>query len=621
MIGILDSLLTRARVTQPQKPVGTRFPFFRRSRAGEIVDHDRALALTAVWDCVRIISESLSSLPWQVFSRRGDGGRDRKVDHRVDELLNHQANPETTAMDFRATLIAHVLLWGNGYAEIDKTRSGSVIALWPLAPDRVLPGRLDDGRLAYEVQQSSGDRVVIPADRMLHFRGLGFDGIQGYDVITVVGQAMGLGLGMDGYASDFFGNGAHPGGIVHHPGQPTEATIKRLQDSLDRKTGVGNWLRPLLLEDGMKWETVGLSPEAAQMIESRRFGVAEIARIFRMPLHKLAELDRSTKANIEAQGIEFVTDTLLPWAVRLEQEVNAKLVRIDVRSRRLFSRHKFAGLLRGDVKARGEFYKILLGNGVASVNEVRAFEDMNPIKGGDIHLVPMNMQDIEDAGAAPAGQGEQGPPGATGADGQDGQQGTQGEPGAAGRAGVRGERGDIGDIGERGPQGAKGAEGEPGRDGQPHGPAIRRLLRATVQKICKIEAGTVETAYKRNGPSEFATWCESFYDEHRTHMTDKIWDTALSLVEVAQGGEADKQAKRTLRTLVESFSTSRCFESLEEIGRSPNVPALLASWRTDRVDADLAELMLSFAAPFLFGIPVDGPTIEEEQGNAKCIGG
>lgn len=613
MVGILDSLVSRARVTQPQKPVGTRFPFFRRSRAGELVDHDRALALTAVWDCVRIISESLGSLPWQVFSRRTDEGRDRRSEHPVDELLNHKANPETTAIDFRATLIAQVLLWGNGYAEIDKTRSGRVIALWPLAPDRVLPGRLDDGRLAYEVQQSSGDRVVIPADRMLHFRGLGFDGIQGYDVITVVGQAMGLSLGMDGYASDFFGNGAHPGGIIEHPGEPDDATIARLRKELDKKVGLGQWLRPMLLPDGMTWKTVGLSPEAAQMIESRRFGVAEIARIFRMPLHKLAELDRSTKANIEAQGIEFVTDTLVPWAVRFEQEVDAKLVRIGAGSRRLFSRHKFAGLLRGDVKARGEFYKILIGNGIASVNELRALEDMNPIEGGEIHLVPLNMQDIEDAGGTPSvGQGEPGP---AGADGQPGPQGDPGTDGAAGRAGVRGERGDAGDVGDRGPQGVKGPQGEAGTDGQPYGPAIRRLLRATVLKICKIEAGTVESAFKRNDPSEFVTWYESFYEEHRSHMADRIWDTLLSLIELAECREAGKNVKRRLHERIESFVDVRCTQSaiqLHDALKEDCVPALLESWREGRADADSSELMQIVAMSTLFGVMADGQTLEEE---------
>ncbi len=596
MVGILDRLITRARITQPQKPVGARFPFFRRSRAGELVDHDRAMALTAVWDCVRIISESLAALPWQVFSRRADGGRDRQADQVVEELLNFEANSETSAMDFRATLIAHVLLWGNGYAEIDKTRTGRILALWPLAPDRVEPGRLDDGQLAYKVQQATGDIVVIPADRMLHFRGLGFDGIKGYDVITVVGQAMGLGLGMDGYAADFFGNGAHPGGIIEHPGDPTDETIKRLQDALDKKVGLGNWLRPLLLPDGMKWQTVGLSPEAAQMIESRRFGVAEVARIFRMPLHKLAELDRSTKANIEAQGIEFVTDTLLPWATRLEGEVNRKLLRGTKQGRRLFSKHKFAGLLRGDVKARGEFFSAMLDRGVWSVNEVRALEDQNPIKGGDVHLVPLNMQNIENAG-----QGEDSSPGTQGEPGKDGEDGQQGEPGTDGQQGQRGERGDAGDVGDRGSQGQKGQQGESGRDGQAYGPAIQRLLRECVQKLCRMEAGTVGAAHKRHDAAEFITWSEAFYDEHRAHMADKLWNTVLSLVELASGAAVSKNVKQGLRNVVESHVAARCMRSIDEIRKATDIPGLLETWRNGRIEADCDDLIRSLAIPILTG--------------------
>ncbi|KKN27506.1 hypothetical protein LCGC14_0863900 [marine sediment metagenome] len=584
MVGILDRLINRARITQPQKPVGTRFPFFRRSRAGELVDHDRALTLTAVWDCVRIISESLAALPWQVFSRRADGGRDRQADQTVDELLNFEANSETSAMDFRATLIAHVLLWGNGYAEIDKTRTGRILALWPLAPDRVEPGRLDDGQLAYRVQQATGDIVVLPADRMLHFRGLGFDGIRGYDVITAVGQAMGTALAMDGYAADFFGNGAHPGGVLEHPDKLGEGGEDAIRASILKSTGPGNWLSPFILEQGMKWTSIGLSPEAAQMIESRRFGVAEIARIFRMPLHKLAELDRSTKANIEAQGIEFVTDTLLPWAVRLEQEVNRKLLPRGGR-RRLFTKHKFAGLLRGDVKARGDFFSAMLDRGVWSVNEVRALEDQNPIKGGDVHLVPLNMQNIEDAGKAPDTPGVQGEPGTDGVPGQDG------EPGVNGADGTDGQR---------------GQHGESGRDGQAYGPAIQRLLRECVQKLCRMEAGTVEAAHKRHEAAEFVTWSEAFYGEHRVHMTDKLWNTVLSLVELAQGREAGKNAKRNLRTVIESFVTVRCMQSLDEIRESSDMAGLIESWRNGRIDADSDQLMRSLAMPLLFGVVADG---------------
>lgn len=609
MIGLLDSIITRARLTKPQKPVGSRFPFIRRARSGVLIDHDRALTLTAVWDCVRIISESLGSLPWQVFSRRAGGGRDRQADHPVDVLLNFKANPETTAMDFRTALIGHTLTWGNAFAEIEKTRGGRVLALWPLAPDRVLPGRLDDGRLAYKVQQATGDIIVIPADRMLHFRGLGFDGIQGYDVITAVGQAMGTALAMDSYAADFFGNGAHPGGVLEAPDELGEGGADEIRAQLRDQAGQGSWLSPLVLEQGLKWKNIGLSPEAAQMIESRRFSVAEIARIFRMPLHKLAELDRSTKANIEAQGIEFVTDTLLPWAVRLEQEVNAKLLQQRGGSRRLFTKHKFAGLLRGDVTARSEFFSAMLDRGVWSINEVRALEDQNPIEGGDVHLVPLNMTTLKNAGKAPlvakGDKSEPGPQGDEGEKGERGRTGAGGIEGAKGEHGEQGARGDAGDFGDRGPQGPKGQQGEAGRDGQAYGPAIQSLLRDCVQKLCRMEAGTVEAAHKRHDAAEFATWSETFYDEHRIHMADKLWTTTVSLVEFAKGGEVGKNAKRALRRVIESHVAVRCMQSIDEIRETSDMPVLLETWRNGRIETDSEQLMRLLAMPLLFGEVTD----------------
>ena len=702
MIGLLDAIVSRARLTSPQEVNNKRTPFVRRTRAGVVVTPDIALTYAAIWACTRIISETLATVPWFVLKRVSPDVRERQDNNPVELLLNRKSNRETTAFDFKQTIFAHVLLWGNGYAEIDRSRSGVPRALWLMAPDRVRPGRLDDGSLAYEVQQSNGDNVILPASRVLHFRGLGFDGVEGYSVVEVGAQSMGLGMAMERYGSEFFGNGAHPGGVLEHPNQLDDETHERMRKSLLETTGAGNWLSPLILEDGIKWQSIGLKPSDAQVIESRKFQITEVARWFRIQPHKLADLERATIANIEQQNIEFVTDTIMPWAVRFEQEVDTKLLGEP----KVFSRFKLDGLLRGDIKSRNEAHKIGREWGWLSANDIRTREDMNPIpadQGGDVYLVPMNMQSSErllddpeppsggqqglqgDTGAdgsdgadgqdgqpgergerghtglqgesgmagsdGQGGQsGEQGEAGAAGADGHDGEQGLRGEvgndgadgavgqagqpgesgmdgsegqqgeqglqgesgaDGAAGQDGQRGERGergecgDSGDTGDRGERGAKGQQGESGRDGQAYGPAIRNLLRECVQKLCRTEAGMVEAAWKRGESQDFPAWCEPFYDRHRAHMTEKLWNTVLSLVELAGGQKAGRKTKRNLRTVIESYVAVRCMQSLDEIRESSDMAGLFESWRDDRIAADSEQLMRSLAMPVLLGVVAD----------------
>lgn len=400
-VGLLRNILDRLslrRLTQ-NIPIGEwRRPFVYRTDSAVIVDEDRALNYAAVWACVRIISETLAAMPWPVLEKRPDGRRERLEDHAVHALLNSRANIDTTAFDFKQALIAHVLTWGNGYAEIDRSANGTISNLWQLAPDRVTPTRGEDGELVYEVRETSGDLTVLPRNRVLHFRGLGFDGVQGYSVIQMAAQSIGLGMATERFGNDFFGNGAHPSGVLSHPNRLDEASIANMRDSLKQATGAGKWLNPLILEEGMTWMPTGIPPDQAQFLESRKFQINEIARWFRVPPHKLADLERATFSNIEQQAIEFVTDTIMPWAVRFEQEVNTKLL---PRQPDVFTKINLNGLLRGDIKSRYDAYAVGRNWGWLSANDVRRLEDLNPIEGGDEYLAPLNMTLLDKVGEDP----------------------------------------------------------------------------------------------------------------------------------------------------------------------------------------------------------------------------
>lgn len=481
MLLVLGALkrLFRRRPIPPGSVGGSRIVFRGRSRAGVPVDHDIALTYSAVWACVRIISETLASVPWNVMQHRADGGRERKPDSRTDHLLTHQANPETTAFDFKQTLIAHALTWGNGYAAIDRGPNGNINWLWQLSPDRVTPGRMPDGELVYEVRPEKGDRVVLPAHNVLHFRGLGWDGIVGYSVIEMAAQSLGLGLATERFGAEFFGNGAHHCGILVHPNKLGDEAYTRLKESLVEGGGIAGaaWNRPLILEEGMEWKSLGIPPDNAQFLETRRFQVDEVGRWFRVPIFKLQEMkDAAIRANVEHSSIEFVTDTLLPWSVRYENEVNVKLLSGQTRQG-VYLRINLDGLLRGDLKSRYEAYAVGRQWGWLSANNVRAMEDMNPIpaeQGGDEYMVAVNMQS---GGAIVQGQpgkdGEPGPaggkgdPGEAGARGADGEAGDRGLQGVAGEPGAIGPHGETGEIGPRGELGAVGLRGEIGTPGAP----------------------------------------------------------------------------------------------------------------------------------------------------------
>jgi len=360
--------------------------------SGVAVNEYTALNISAVWSAVTQISGTIASLPLPLYKRIPGGGKERDVDHPTYKLLMSTPNDEMTAMIFRETLQQHVLLWGNGYAEIIRDNSDRPTELYLLSPDMVEPYR-DPGskQIRYRVTQDDGKQVVLEAHRVFHVPGLGFDGIKGYSVIRKARESLGLALATERFGSSFFGNGAWPGIVAQHPGKLSEEAHKRLKNSLNDTLRGGGAHSLIVTEEGIKIEKAGIPPEDAQFLETRKFQISEIARWFNIPPHKLRDLDRATYSNIEQQEIEWVVDLRL-WLVRWEQECNRKLIR-PLEQKRQFYEHLVEGLLRGDIASRFNAYAIAKNWGWMSTDDIRERENMNPLPNGagKIYLVPQNM--------------------------------------------------------------------------------------------------------------------------------------------------------------------------------------------------------------------------------------
>jgi HK97 family phage portal protein len=362
--------------------------------AGIQVTETRALNCAAVFAAVRLISESVASLP-AILYERIDDGKQRATEHPTYVLLHDTPNPEMTAFSFHESLQGQSLMRGNGYAEIERNGAGKPLALWPLPPDRVKPRRDANGRRYYEVQTASGVRN-LPAENIIHIPGLGFDGTVGYDVLSLARESLGLTLGVEKSGAKYFGNGSRPGGVLEVPGRLSEDARKNLKESFaELHQGLSNAHRLAVLEEGMKWAATGNTPEEAQFLETRRFQTVEVCRWFNVPPHMLRDLDRATFSNIEHQGIDFVTYTLRPWLIRREQEFNRKLLTAAER-KTMFFEHLVDALLRGDTQSRYAAYSVALNNGFASPNDIQRWENRNPINVPEadqyrraVNLVPM----------------------------------------------------------------------------------------------------------------------------------------------------------------------------------------------------------------------------------------
>lgn len=362
---------------------------------GKAVTPQNSVSSTAVWAAVRIISESIATLPLRVY-QRGVDGRSIATDHPLYPLLHDRPNVRQTAVEFREQQLASLLLWGNAYAWIERYPSGRPRQLWPLRPDKIVVKvdltTSDDPipALVYVVQSHDNNQVVYGSDDVLHVRGLSSDGMMGLSPIAVHRDAVGLEMAQREFGARFFGNNARPGGLLKVAGRLSSDAASRLKQSWESAhRGLENSHRVAVLEEGVEWQSMGMPLQDAQYVEQRRFSIEEIARIFRVPLHLMGDLQRATYSNIEHQSIEFVVHTIRPWVVRLEQAFNSLLYPSE--RAQLYVEHSVDALLRGDLKGRYDAYAVGRSWGWLSVNEIRQLENLNGVGAdGDTLVQPLN---------------------------------------------------------------------------------------------------------------------------------------------------------------------------------------------------------------------------------------
>ena len=405
-MGILSGLFW-SRDKPENRTVGSSYAFYLgSSSAGKAVTERSAMQMTAVYACVRILSEAIAGLPLHLYRHNSEGGKEKAVDHPLYRLLHDEPNPEMSSFVFRETLMTHLLLWGNAYSQIIRNGKGEIVALYPLMPNKMSVNRDANGRLYYEYTRSTEEAPTMkgstvrlsPAD-ILHIPGLGFDGLVGYSPIAMTKNAIGLAIATEEYGSKFFANGAQPSGVLEHPG--TLKDPSRVRDSWQSTFGgSGNANKVAVLEEGMKYTPISISPEQAQFLETRKFQINEIARIFRVPPHMVGDLEKSSFSNIEQQSLEFVKYTLDPWVVRWEQSIQRALLRPEEK-RDYFVKFNVEGLLRGDYQSRMNGYATARQNGWMSANDIRELENFDRIPaedGGDLYLINGNMTKLSDAG-------------------------------------------------------------------------------------------------------------------------------------------------------------------------------------------------------------------------------
>ena len=408
-MGIFTRRNNRSRDNPKNGLSGSQYSFFfGGTTSGKAVNERSSMQMTAVYACVRILSEAIAGLPLHLYRYTDDGKKEKAIDHPLYRILHDEPNPEMSSFVFRETLMSHLLLWGNAYAQIIRNGKGEVIALYPLMPNRMTVDRDSTGKLYYKYSKGSDESNVLgkpqevtlsPSD-VFHIPGLGFDGIVGYSPIAMAKNAVGMAIACEEYGASFFANGAAPGGVLEHPG--TIKDPKKVKESwTSTYAGTGNAHKIAVLEEGMKYTPISISPEQAQFLETRKFQINEIARIFRVPPHMVGDLEKSSFSNIEQQSLEFVKYTLDPWVVRWEQSI-ARLLFNEAEKKSLFAKFNVDGLLRGDYVSRMNGYAIGRQNGWMSANDIRELEDLEPIpseQGGDLYLINGAMLQLKDAGA------------------------------------------------------------------------------------------------------------------------------------------------------------------------------------------------------------------------------
>jgi len=361
-----------------------------RTSSGMKVSADHAMRLAAVYACVRILSETMASLPITVYRQRSDGGKDKDTSHWLYRLLAKHPNRFQNPFEWREMLQGHLVLRGNAYCQIVTNARGEIDELLPIHPDRIRIDVLPSGDYRYRVTDRFGQESVFPRESIWHLRGLSSDGLLGLSPIDLARESLGMALAAQDYGARFFTNDAKPtGGWIEFPGSFKDSEAKRVfRESYQAAQSGANRGKVLVLENGMKFHEVGVTNRDAQFLELRKFQITDIARLFRVPPHMIADLERATFSNIEQQSLEFVMHTMTPWAERWEASIASALLLDDDEVEAEFN---FANLMRGDATSRSTYYQSGIQNGWLTRNEARVSENLNPIDGLDEPLRPLNM--------------------------------------------------------------------------------------------------------------------------------------------------------------------------------------------------------------------------------------
>ena len=397
----------RSRDKPQDRTAGSGYSFFMgSSTSGKQVTERSAMQMTAVYACVRILAEAIAGLPVHLYRYTENGGKEKAIDHPLYTILHDEPNPEMSSFVFRETLMTHLLLWGNAYAQIIRNGKGEVVALYPLMPNKMTVDRDEHGQLYYSYQRSNDEaipesgKVILKPSDVLHIPGLGFDGLVGYSPIAMAKNAIGMAIACEEYGAKFYANGASPGGVLEHPG--TIKDPQKVREAWQSQFGGSqNSGKVAVLEEGMKYTPISISPNEAQFLETRKFQINEIARIFRVPPHMVGDLEKSSFSNIEQMSLEFVKYTLDPWVIRWEQALTRTLLTPDEKAT-YFIKYNVEGLLRGDYQSRMNGYATARQNGWMSANDIRELENLDRIpaeEGGDLYLINGNMLPMGSAGA------------------------------------------------------------------------------------------------------------------------------------------------------------------------------------------------------------------------------
>lgn len=355
--------------------------------AGESITSANALQITTVYSCIRVLAESIGMLPCSMMVETNKG-KEKAINHPAHRLFNVSPNDYQTAQEWKELCVAHLMLRGNHYSYINRV-NGEAVELLPLSPDAVLPSLTNDYQVEYTVTFKNGDVAVLNSADILHIKLFSIDGVCGLSPVSQARNALGLAKATEKHGSRLFKNGAKPFGVLKAAGNLTDEQFEGLKAQIDGYSGEGAF-KPLILEGGLDWTQVSISPEDSQFLETRKYQRSEIAGLFRVPPHMVGDLEKATFSNIEHQGLEFVRNSLMPVITRIESRVGLSIIKQSDQAR-YFLKFNVNALLRGDMKSRAEFYTKMLQNGAMSPNEIREKEDMNPREGGDIYLTPLNM--------------------------------------------------------------------------------------------------------------------------------------------------------------------------------------------------------------------------------------